>query len=43
VIHVLLDMVNAKAPYAVIQTAMHIRPTVAQYLPTILASLGPPA
>jgi pyruvate/2-oxoglutarate dehydrogenase complex dihydrolipoamide dehydrogenase (E3) component len=41
VIHVLLDVMYAKAPYTVIQRAMHIHPTVAEYLPVILAKLGP--
>jgi pyruvate/2-oxoglutarate dehydrogenase complex dihydrolipoamide dehydrogenase (E3) component len=41
VIHVLLDVMYAKAPYTVIQRAMHIHPTVAEYLPTILAKLAP--
>lgn len=41
VIHVLLDVMYARAPYTVIQRAMHIHPTVAEYLPTILAKLGP--
>ncbi len=41
VIHVLLDMMYAKAPYTVIQRAMHIHPTVAEYLPVVLAKLGP--
>ena len=41
VIHVLLDVMYAKAPYTVIQRAMHIHPTVAEYLPIILAQLGP--
>jgi pyruvate/2-oxoglutarate dehydrogenase complex dihydrolipoamide dehydrogenase (E3) component len=41
VIHVLLDMMYAKAPYTVMQRAMHIHPTVAEYLPTILATLKP--
>jgi pyruvate/2-oxoglutarate dehydrogenase complex dihydrolipoamide dehydrogenase (E3) component len=41
VIHVLLDVMYAKAPYMVIQRAMHIHPTVAEYLPTILAKLEP--
>jgi pyruvate/2-oxoglutarate dehydrogenase complex dihydrolipoamide dehydrogenase (E3) component len=41
VIHVLLDMMYAKAPYTVIQRAMHIHPTVAEYLPTILGKLEP--
>lgn len=39
VIHVLLDVMYAKAPYTVIQRAMHIHPTVAEYLPTVLAKL----
>lgn len=41
VIHVLLDVMYAKAPYTVIQRAMHIHPTVAEYLPTIMAKLEP--
>lgn len=39
VIHVLLDAMYAKAPYTVVQRAMHIHPTVAEYLPTILSKL----
>ena len=41
VIHTVLDMMYAKAPYATIQRAMHIHPTVAEFLPTILAQLQP--
>jgi pyruvate/2-oxoglutarate dehydrogenase complex dihydrolipoamide dehydrogenase (E3) component len=41
VIHILLDMMYAKAPYTTIQRAMHIHPTVAEYLPTILSKLQP--
>jgi pyruvate/2-oxoglutarate dehydrogenase complex dihydrolipoamide dehydrogenase (E3) component len=41
VIHALLDAMYAKAPYTVIQRAMHIHPTVAEYLPIILAKLEP--
>jgi pyruvate/2-oxoglutarate dehydrogenase complex dihydrolipoamide dehydrogenase (E3) component len=41
VIHVLLDIMYAKAPYTVIQRAMHIHPTTAEYLPTILGKLEP--
>jgi pyruvate/2-oxoglutarate dehydrogenase complex dihydrolipoamide dehydrogenase (E3) component len=41
VIHVLLDVMYAKAPYTVIQRAMHIHPTVAEYLPSILGKLEP--
>jgi len=41
VIHVLLDVMYAKAPYTVIQRAMHIHPTVAEYLPVVLGKLLP--
>ncbi len=41
VIHVLLDVMYAKAPYTTVQRAMHIHPTVAEYLPTILSKLEP--
>jgi pyruvate/2-oxoglutarate dehydrogenase complex dihydrolipoamide dehydrogenase (E3) component len=41
VIHVLLDVMYAKAPYTIVQRAMHIHPTVAEYLPTILSKLQP--
>jgi pyruvate/2-oxoglutarate dehydrogenase complex dihydrolipoamide dehydrogenase (E3) component len=41
VIHVLLDIMYAKSPYTVIQRAMHIHPTVAEYLPTVLSKLEP--
>jgi pyruvate/2-oxoglutarate dehydrogenase complex dihydrolipoamide dehydrogenase (E3) component len=39
IIHVLLDIMYAKAPYTVIQRAMHIHPTVAEYLPTVMNKL----
>jgi pyruvate/2-oxoglutarate dehydrogenase complex dihydrolipoamide dehydrogenase (E3) component len=41
VIHVLLDVMYAKAPYTLIQHAMHIHPTVAEFLPTVLSKLEP--
>lgn len=41
VIHVLLDAMYARAPYTVIQRAMHIHPTVAEFLPTVLSKLEP--
>ena len=41
VIHVLLDVMYTKASYTVIQRAMNIHPTVAEYLPTILGKLEP--
>jgi pyruvate/2-oxoglutarate dehydrogenase complex dihydrolipoamide dehydrogenase (E3) component len=41
VIHVLLDAMYARAPYTVIKRAMHIHPTVSEFLPTILGQLKP--
>jgi len=41
VVHVLLDVMYAKAPYTVVQRAMHIHPTVAEFLPTVLSKLEP--
>jgi pyruvate/2-oxoglutarate dehydrogenase complex dihydrolipoamide dehydrogenase (E3) component len=41
VVHVLLDAMYAKAPYTVLQRAMHIHPTVAEFLPTVLSKLEP--
>jgi len=41
VIHCVLDLMYAKAPYTVMQRAMHIHPTVSELLPTILGELRP--
>jgi pyruvate/2-oxoglutarate dehydrogenase complex dihydrolipoamide dehydrogenase (E3) component len=41
VIHSVLDLMYAKAPYTVLQRAMHIHPTVSELLPTILGELKP--
>lgn len=41
VVHTLLDVMYARAPYTVIQRAMHIHPTVAELLPTLLGELKP--
>jgi pyruvate/2-oxoglutarate dehydrogenase complex dihydrolipoamide dehydrogenase (E3) component len=41
VIHVLLDVMYAKAPSSLIERAMHIHPTVSEYLPVILGKLEP--
>jgi pyruvate/2-oxoglutarate dehydrogenase complex dihydrolipoamide dehydrogenase (E3) component len=41
VIHVLLTLMYAKAPYEVMQRAVHIHPTVAELLPTMLGDLKP--
>lgn len=41
VIHSVLDLMYAKAPYTVLQRAMHIHPTVSELLPTIVQELKP--
>ncbi|ALF89931.1 MULTISPECIES: FAD-containing oxidoreductase [Ralstonia solanacearum species complex] len=43
VIHALLDVMYAKAPYTTISRAMHIHPTVSELVPTLLQELRPPA
>ncbi len=41
VVHSLLDVMYAKAPYTVITHAMHIHPTVSELVPTLLGQLKP--
>jgi pyruvate/2-oxoglutarate dehydrogenase complex dihydrolipoamide dehydrogenase (E3) component len=41
VIHTLLDLMYAKAPYTILKRAMHIHPTVSELLPTMMAQLEP--
>jgi pyruvate/2-oxoglutarate dehydrogenase complex dihydrolipoamide dehydrogenase (E3) component len=41
VIHCVLDVMYAKAPYTVVQRAMHIHPTVSEFIPTMLGDLQP--
>jgi pyruvate/2-oxoglutarate dehydrogenase complex dihydrolipoamide dehydrogenase (E3) component len=41
VIHCVLDAMYAKAPYTVLQHAMHIHPTVSELIPTLLDELTP--
>ena len=41
VVHSLLDVMYADAPYTVIQRAMHIHPTVTELIPTLLGDLKP--
>ncbi len=38
-IHSIVDIMYAKAPYTVIQQAMHIHPTVSELIPTMLGEL----
>ena len=40
-IHCILDLMYAKAPYTVMQRAVHIHPTVSELLPTMLGDLKP--
>ncbi len=41
IIHSVLDVMYADAPYTVIQRAVHIHPTVAELIPTMLGDLKP--
>jgi len=41
VIHCVLDMMYARAPYTVMQRAVHIHPTVSELIPTMLGQLQP--
>ncbi len=41
IIHSILDVMYAKAPYTVIQRAVHVHPTVTELIPTMLGSLSP--
>ena len=36
-------MMNAGAPYAVLQRAVHIHPTVSELIPTMLGDMRPDA
>ncbi len=39
VIHCILDIMYAKAPYTVMQRALHIHPTVSEFVPTMMGDL----
>ncbi|MGG5823624.1 FAD-containing oxidoreductase [Falsiroseomonas sp. HW251] len=41
IVHSLLDIMAAQAPYTVIEQAMHIHPTVSELIPTMLGELKP--
>ncbi len=41
VVHLLLDVMYAKAPYTVVSRAVHIHPTVAELVPTLLQDMQP--
>jgi pyruvate/2-oxoglutarate dehydrogenase complex dihydrolipoamide dehydrogenase (E3) component len=40
-IHCILDLMYAKAPYTVMQRAVHIHPTVSEFIPTMMGELKP--
>jgi len=40
-VHCVLDAMYAKAPYTVLQRAVHIHPTVAEFIPTLFGGLAP--
>ena len=41
IVHSLLDVMYADAPYTVIKRAVHIHPTVTELIPTLLGNLEP--
>ncbi|GAB4555696.1 MAG: FAD-containing oxidoreductase [Anaerolineae bacterium] len=41
IIHSIIDLMYAKAPYTVMKNAVHIHPTVSELLPTLLGELRP--
>jgi pyruvate/2-oxoglutarate dehydrogenase complex dihydrolipoamide dehydrogenase (E3) component len=41
IIHSIIDVMYARAPYTVIERAMHIHPTVSELIPTLLGDLKP--
>jgi pyruvate/2-oxoglutarate dehydrogenase complex dihydrolipoamide dehydrogenase (E3) component len=40
-IHSIIDIMSARVPYSTLQNAVHIHPTVAELIPTVLGELGP--
>jgi pyruvate/2-oxoglutarate dehydrogenase complex dihydrolipoamide dehydrogenase (E3) component len=40
-VHAILDLMYARAPYTVMQRAVHIHPTVSELIPTLLGDLQP--
>jgi pyruvate/2-oxoglutarate dehydrogenase complex dihydrolipoamide dehydrogenase (E3) component len=41
VIHCIIDLMYAEAPYTVMERAMHIHPTVSEFLPTMMQDFRP--
>jgi len=38
-VHSILDLMYANAPYTVLQRAVHIHPTVSEYIPVMISNL----
>ena len=41
VVHSILDLIYAKAPYTILQRVVHIHPTVAEFTPSLVSALHP--
>ncbi len=41
VVHSILDLMYAKAPYTILRQVVHIHPTVAEFIPVLLSNLKP--
>lgn len=41
VVHAILDVMSAKAPYTTLSRTMHIHPTVSELVPTVLQEMSP--
>jgi pyruvate/2-oxoglutarate dehydrogenase complex dihydrolipoamide dehydrogenase (E3) component len=39
IVHSILDLMYANAPYTVLQRAVHIHPTVSEYVPVMIGNL----
>src|SRR5262249_23633118 len=39
IVHSILDLMYANAPYTVLQKAVHIHPTVSEYIPVMIGNL----
>jgi pyruvate/2-oxoglutarate dehydrogenase complex dihydrolipoamide dehydrogenase (E3) component len=41
IVHSILDVMYAKAPYTTISRAVHVHPTISELIPTMLQDLRP--
>jgi len=39
IVHSILDLMYANAPYTVLQRAVHVHPTVSEYIPVMIGDL----